>query len=222
MARGPSRSGAGRGTGARRRPRVADTLARPGADLACWAVRVRRLSVIPMRRAHRPGSAAGVWSARPDVLTTPQAVNKIRQHRATVPLIEGRPRIGSVARRGAARHARMVERRHGELKPRCPSGACRFESGSGHSLSNTASDQGERSATPGGAPSWRGRAGGQSTALAPECISVFLLVVAGMMIQATVGGKSDGWGTLGDSACTVRVSSASVGEYHLGRGMSHA
>jgi hypothetical protein len=63
--------------------------------------------------------------------------NKIRQLRAIRRGVNPLARIGSWAvlrpSYRAAYLARMVERRHGELKPRCPSGACRFESGSGHS-----------------------------------------------------------------------------------------
>ncbi|MDX5574041.1 hypothetical protein PV779_29760 [Streptomyces sp. ID01-9D] len=51
---GPFRSGVGPGGRAAPDPRVADALARPGADLARWAVRVRRLSVNPVRCADRP------------------------------------------------------------------------------------------------------------------------------------------------------------------------
>lgn len=47
------------------------------------------------RRARYPAQACDDALLR--VLTTPQTVNKIRQHRATDPLIGGSPRIGSCA-----------------------------------------------------------------------------------------------------------------------------
>lgn len=57
----------------------------------------------------------------PTCTDAPSDVNKIRQHRADVPLNEGRAPIGSCAN-AELRDARMVECRHGELKPRWPSG----------------------------------------------------------------------------------------------------
>ena len=62
----------------------------------------------------------------------PSDANKIRQHRVAPPLFGGSVPIGSAHSKWSPWPARMVECRHGELKPRCPSRAYRFKSGSGH------------------------------------------------------------------------------------------
>ena len=77
----------------------------------------------------RPGPVRSGPPVTPDA---PSLTHKIRQHGTDAPLPHPPSRIGSYC--AHAPPARMVECRHGELKPRCPSGACRFKSGSGHQL----------------------------------------------------------------------------------------
>ncbi len=110
---------------------------RPGG--ACCRVvrgrggsRGRRYSVNPWQRLRGAEACAGGPEHPVERSDAPSDAHKIRQYRPRVPIVAGARPDSLEPLDAEPWPARMVECRHGELKPRCPSGAYRFKSGSGH------------------------------------------------------------------------------------------